>query len=157
MSLTDTFKTTPKTTLKNLVQTLHDGQEGFRTASENVKDASLKEVFGRFSLQRSKFAGELERELLSFGEEDPQNEGTSVAGAIHRGWIDLKAALTKQDDHAVLAEAERGEDVAVKAYKDALDRDNLPQPLRVTITTQAVAVKAAHDEIKALRDSTKKG
>ena len=155
MSLTDTFKTTPRSTLKNLVQILHDGQEGFRKASEDVKDPALKQVFSRFSLQRSKFAGELEAELLTLGEEDPQNEGTTLSGKIHRGWIDLKAALTKGDNHAVLAEAERGEDAAVAAYKKALEAD-LPAPLHQTISAQASHIDLAHVEIRTLRDAAKK-
>ena len=154
MSLTETFKTSPKHTLKNLVQILHDGQQGFRKASENVKDAQLKEVFSRFSLQRSKFAGELESELLSLGEEDPQNEGTTIAGTVHRGWIDLTAAFTSNDNHAVLAEAERGEDAAVKAYKEALENE-LPSSVRQTVAAQATQIKLAHDEVKALRDASK--
>jgi uncharacterized protein (TIGR02284 family) len=146
---------TPKSTLKNLVKTLRDGQEGFSHASENVKNPRLKELFARFSLQRAKFAGELEAELLSLGEKDPEKEGSSVGGAIHRTWIDLKAALTKGDDHGVLSEAERGEDVAKKAYKDALEENDLPAPIRAIVTKQAAEIQAAHDEVKALRDATK--
>jgi uncharacterized protein (TIGR02284 family) len=155
MSITDTFKTTPNKTLKNLIQILHDGQEGFKKASESVKDSSLKEVFSRYSLQRSQLAGELESELLTLGEKDPQDEGSTVTGAIHRGWIDLKAALTRGDNHSVLAEAERGEDAAFKAYKDALEETDLPANLRQTIAEQAVKVKAGHEVIRSLRDAAK--
>jgi uncharacterized protein (TIGR02284 family) len=137
------------------VETLLDGQKGFQQSAESVKSPALKELFSSLSLQRAKFAGTLESELLALGEQDPQKESGSVAGAVHRGWIDLKSALLKQDDHAVLAEAERGEDVAVKAYRDALEKD-LPAPLREIIAEQAVEVKAGHDQVKALRDATKK-
>jgi uncharacterized protein (TIGR02284 family) len=145
-----------KSTLKDLIKTLRDGQEGFAHAAENVKTPKLKELFARFSLQRSKFAGELETELRGLGEKDPQKEGSSVSGAIHRTWIDLKTALGKDDDHAVLSEAERGEDVAKKAYKDALAESDLPGPIRQIIGAQAMEIQAAHDEVKALRDATKK-
>jgi uncharacterized protein (TIGR02284 family) len=155
MSLTDTFKTTPRSTLKGLVQTLNDGKEGFRQASENVKDEDLKQLFSEFSLQRSKFAGVLEAELLSLGEADPQDEGTTLSGKIHRGWIDIKGALTKADRHAVLAEAERGEDVAVKAFKDALETD-LTAPLRETIAEQAAEVQLAHNTVRDLRNACAK-
>ncbi len=127
---------------------------GFAHAADSVKNPRLKEIFTRFSLQRSKFAGELESELLALGEKDPQKEGGTTAGALHRGWIDLKSAFLNEDNHAVLSEAERGEDVAKKAYKEALDEE-LPAPLREIITAQASAVQAAHDEVKALRDAMK--
>jgi len=156
MSISSTFTASPQTTLKNLVQILNDGKEGFQQSAENVKNPQLKEIFARLSLQRSKFAGQLESELLALGEEDPQNEGTTVSGKLHRAWIDIKSAITKNDDHAVLAEAERGEDAAKDAFKDALEHDNLPAPLREIITAQQTEVLAAHDEVKALRDATKK-
>jgi uncharacterized protein (TIGR02284 family) len=135
---------------------LHDGQEGFRKASEGVKDTQLKELFSRFSLQRAQFAGALEEELRSLGEEDPQNEGTTLSGKAHRVWIDLKSALTGSDDHAVLAEAERGEDVAKEAYKNALEDQGLPSSLRDIVSDQAVQIQRAHDEVKTLRDVSKK-
>src|SRR4029078_8704180 len=47
-------------TLNGLIETLKDGQEGFRQASEAVKDCQLKMLFGEYSLQRAKFAGELQ-------------------------------------------------------------------------------------------------
>ncbi len=154
MSLTENFKSTPHGVLKDLVQTLHDGQEGFHTASEAVKNSNMKEVFGRLSLQRAKFAGELQSELLALGEKDPQKEGSTVAGTLHRGWLNLRAALTSGKPHAILEEAERGEDAAKKAYKEALDRDDLPTPIREILTSQAAEVQKAHDEVKALRDVT---
>ena len=140
--------------LSNLVQILHDGQEGFRKASEGVKDAQLKELFSRFSLQRAEFSGQLENELRNLGEEDPQDEGSTVAGTAHRVWIDLKAAITGNDAHAILAEAERGEDAAKDAYKNAL-AEELPAPLHELVSKQAAQVQKAHDEVKALRDATK--
>lgn len=148
-----TTQTNTRETLKDLVQILHDGQKGFKKASEDVEDHRLKEIFSRLSLQRSRFAGDLEEELRLLGEKDPQNEGTTVAGAVHRVWIDLKAAITGNNNHAILSEAERGEDAAVKAYREALEDADLPSSLRSTITRQAAEVKAAHDEVKALRDS----
>ncbi len=139
-------------TLNNLIETLKDGQNGFREASADVDSVELKTLFSKYSLQRSHFAGELQSLVQSLGESDPTNTG-SVAGAIHRGWIDLKAALLSKDEHAVLAECERGEDIAVAAYKKALEQKDLPATVRSTLTQQAAEVKAAHDDIRDRRDS----
>src|SRR5437764_2903091 len=138
-------------TLNSLIETLKDGQEGFRQASEAVKDATLKSLFNEYSLERAKFAGELQNEVIrSFGESKPE-ESSSTAGALHRAWINLKSALTAGDDHAILAECERGEDSAVNEYRKALE-ENLSAPLREIISRQSADVKAAHDRVKALRD-----
>lgn len=143
-------------TLNSLIETLKDGQEGFRQASEAVKDSTLKSLFSEYSLQRAKFAGELQNEVIrSLGDNKPEDT-SSVAGALHRAWINLKSALTAGDDHAILAECERGEDSAVSEYKKAMEDENLSSPLRDIISRQYTEVKAAHDRVKGLRDSTKK-
>ena len=141
-------------TINDLIETLKDGQEGFRQASEAVKDTQLKTLFSEYSLQRSKFAGELQNEAISLGEHNPENT-SSTAGAMHRAWINLKAAITSGDDHSVLAECERGEDSAVAGYKKAMEDEELSAPVRETISRQFTQVKNAHDRIKALRDAMK--
>jgi uncharacterized protein (TIGR02284 family) len=141
-------------TINDLIETLKDGQEGFRQASEAVKDSQLKSLFSEYSLQRAKFAGELQNEAISLGDHNPE-DSSSTAGAMHRTWINLKSAITSGDDHAVLAECERGEDSAVNEYKKAMEDEDLSAPVRETITRQYTDVKNAHDRIKALRDATK--
>ncbi|HEY0368613.1 MAG TPA: PA2169 family four-helix-bundle protein [Chthoniobacterales bacterium] len=141
-------------TINSLIETLKDGQEGFRQAAEAVKDSQLKTLFNEYSLQRSRFAGELQNEAIGMGESDPENT-SSTAGAMHRAWINLKSAITTQDDHAILAECERGEDSAISEYKKAMEHNDLTSPIRDTVSRQYTDVKAAHDRIKALRDASK--
>ena len=141
-------------TVNDLIETLKDGQEGFKQASEGVKDSQLKTIFSEFSLQRSRFAGELQSEAINLGESNPE-DSSSVAGAAHRAWINIKSAITAQDDHAILAECERGEDSAVSEYKKAMEKQELSSPIRDIISRQYTDVKSAHDKIRALRDAAK--
>lgn len=141
-------------TINSLIETLKGGQEGFRQASGAVKDSQLKSLFNELSLQRAKFAGELQSAAVQLGESDPE-DSSSTAGALHRAWINLKSAITSQDDHAILAECERGEDSAVAEYKKAME-DELAAPVRDIVSRQYTDVKAAHDKIRALRDARKK-
>ena len=138
--------------MNGLIETLKDGQEGFRQASEAVRDFQLKMLFGEFSLQRAKFAGELQNEAINLGDHCPETS-SSTAGALHRAWMNLKAAITSHDDHAILSECERGEDSAVNEYKKAMEEEKLSAPIRETISRQYAAVKDAHDRIRALRDA----
>lgn len=137
--------------LNDLIETLKDGQEGFRASSVDVESPDLKSLLSKYSLQRSAFAGELQALARSLGENTPETSG-SVAGALHRGWIDLKAALASRDAHAILAECERGEDSAVAQYRSALEHNSLPADVRATLQTQFAAVQAAHDHVRNLRD-----
>src|SRR3569623_1564496 len=106
-------------TMNDLIETCRDGQEGFQQAAEAINDSELKTLFYEYSQQRAQFGAvlmELVRELGG----DPTHSG-STAGALHRGWMDLKSAITGGSEESILNEAERGEDSAKDAYKDALE------------------------------------
>jgi uncharacterized protein (TIGR02284 family) len=137
-------------TLNGLIETCKDGQNGFKEAAEGVERPDLKSLFYEFSQQRSQFVGELQSLVQGLGG-DPENTG-SVAAALHRGWINIKSAVTGKDEGAILNECERGEDSAKNAYKSALE-EPLPANIIETVQTQYAAVQAAHDRVKALRDS----
>ena len=136
--------------LNGLIQTCRDGQDGFKDAAEGVKRSDLKTLFYEYSQQRSQFAGVLQGLVRNLGSE-PETEGT-ISGALHRGWIDLKSAITGGDDHSILNECERGEDSAKTAYTSALEH-NLPADVTDVIRQQSQAVQAAHNRIKDLRDA----
>ena len=137
-------------TLNGLIETCKDGHLGFQQASEGVERSDLKSFFSECSLQRSQFAGELQTLVQTLGG-DPENSG-SLAGSLHRGWINIKSAVTGKDESAILNECERGEDVAKNAYKEALE-GFLPDYMREVVQKQSAAVSVAHDRVKALRDS----
>jgi uncharacterized protein (TIGR02284 family) len=134
-------------TLNNLIQTCRDGEEGFRTAAEGVESEELKELFRGYSRQRASFAGELQDEVRRLGGEAA--EGGSVTGSFHRGWMGLKAALTGEDERAILGECERGEESALAAYRAALGTD-LPAGVRAMVERQFAEVKEAHRRIGGL-------
>ena len=138
--------------LNNLIETCKDGQDGFKTAAEGVDRSELKTLFYEFSQQRASFAGELQNEVRRLGG-DPEKSG-SVAASLHRGWIDIKSAVTGKDDNAIIAECERGEDSAVRNYKDALTDESLPSDVRTVVERQYAAVQAAHDRIRSLERAT---
>ncbi|HMF81282.1 MAG TPA: PA2169 family four-helix-bundle protein [Candidatus Acidoferrum sp.] len=140
--------------IDDLIETLKDGQEGFKQAAEGVKDPQLKAVFDEYSRQRARFAVELRSKAQSADGRESEISG-SAAGALHRGWINLKSALTRGDDHAILAECERGEDSAVEEFSKALN-NGLSAPVQEMVSRQFVQIKEAHDRVKSLRDATKK-
>jgi uncharacterized protein (TIGR02284 family) len=141
-----------RSTINDLIESWKDGDEGFRTAAEKVKDATIKSDFLKFARQRAGFAGELQAEVTRLGG-DPAKSGTTT-GAIHRGWIDLKSAVTGDSDHGILEEAERGEDAAVKNYRDALAK-NLPADIEAIVSRQMHKIQQTHNTVKAMRDRGK--
>ncbi|MGA9670626.1 MAG: PA2169 family four-helix-bundle protein [Terracidiphilus sp.] len=141
-----------ETTLRSVIQSLIDGQEGFQKIGDELKNETHKRYFLAESLKRAEFRGELETVLHQEGVHDIKEDGTT-SGALHRAWADIKSKLGG-GDHTLLVTAEQGEDEAKTAYKDALDKE-LPLPVRQLLSTQSAHIQASHDYVKAARDSTK--
>jgi uncharacterized protein (TIGR02284 family) len=141
--------------LNNLIETCKDGQNGFQTAADGITRSDLKSLFYQYSQQRAQFAGELQEEVRRLGG-DPEQTG-SVAATLHRGWINIKSAVTGEDENAVLAECERGEDSAVANYRDALADETLPSDVRSVVERHYAQVKEAHDRVRNLERATDAG
>ena len=141
-------------TINGLIETLKDGEKGFKEASEAVKDPQLRSLFQQYSQQRHRFASELQAQAQTLGESKPE-KSSSTAGALHRAWINLKSAVTSGDDKAILSEVERGEDSAVHEFQDAMN-DGLTGHVREIVSHQFTEIKSAHDRVKSLRDTAKK-
>ncbi len=138
--------------LEHLIERCRDGHNGFREAAEKVKRSDLKTFFNEVSLERGRFAEELQNELVRLGKPDKRVSGTTE-GALHRAWIDTKVALGG-DDHTVLDWLEHGEDVAKDAYQKAISSD-LPENIAQIVRRQAASVQQVHDRVKMLRDTAK--
>ncbi len=136
--------------LKKLSGTLRDGEKGFSEAAEKADASSLKSMFTEMSSQRSQLATELEPLTRQYGE--TPREGGSVGAALHRGWLNVREAITGHDDYAVVAEAERGEDVAKGNYEDVL-KEELPADVRQVVEAQYNKIKASHDKVRDLKHS----
>ena len=136
-------------TLNDLIETCKDGEEGFRSCIDDVRDPQFKALF-RGRLQDCKnAAAELQEIVRSLGG-DPETK-SSFSGALHRRWLDIKSLITGPDDLAILEECERGEDLAKRNYRNALDRV-LPPEIRTCVDRQYQGVIRNHDQIKSLRD-----
>ena len=138
--------------IENLIETCKDGQKGYQDAAAHAKRSDLKTYFNQQSLERSRFAGELEAELIHLGKPDKKVSG-SVGGTLRRAWIDTKVSLGG-GDKTILESLEAGEDSAKEAYEKAVSGD-LPENIAQIVRRQAVSVERAHDKVKSLRDEAK--
>jgi len=136
--------------LNDLIETSKDGERGFTKSAQDANDPQLKSVFNEGARRCREAIVELQALVRAEGG-DPDNTG-SVSGAIHRGWVSLREAVTSRDDEAILEEVERGEDYAKGQYRKALDEQALPSSLREVIDRQYRGVIANHDRVRALRD-----
>ena len=134
-------------TLNGLIETSKDGANGFREAAGAVTRPDAKALFTSRVPAIEGAVAELQVEVRRLGG-DPETTG-SLAAAVHRGWIDLKAAVTGKDEAAVITECERGEELAVTRYEDALKGD-LPAEVRAVVERQYRGTVANLEKVRAL-------
>ena len=135
----------------NVISVCRDAEQGFRGAAQAVSEPTMKEMFQQYSAQRAQFASDLQTSEKALGFETINPQG--LGGMLFASWISLKGLLTRHDVHALLVEAERGEDWSLKTYRAALGM-TLPPEIGSIIQKQFEEVQKAHDRIKSLRDST---
>jgi uncharacterized protein (TIGR02284 family) len=140
--------------INSLIEINNDRVAGFEKAIADIKDENidLKELFQGYAEQSRKNGQEL---AAIVGSAQEVETGTSVSGTLHRAWIDVKSIFGRSDRASILSEAEHEEDVIKKAYQEALSSCEVPAEATQIITRQASGINAAHDQIKALRDTAK--
>lgn len=141
--------------LNDLIQINNDRADGFERAAKDLAEENidLKVIFDKFSSGSRKNVTELAGLIGKQG--DNPDTGNTILGSLHRTWIDIKASFGGDDRHSILAECERGEDAIKKAYRDALQENDLGTEIRETLLSQQQDINLSHDAIKALRDASK--
>jgi uncharacterized protein (TIGR02284 family) len=143
-------QSTDQRVTSDLLETLEDGRKGFTEAAEKLAESDQPDIaatFTRFADQRAGYITELKGLAADYG--DVVDDSGSAGGAVHRGWIALKDALTGSDHRHVVSAALTGENHAVSEFQKALDTDISPR-LRSVVDRQLAEITAARDEVEAL-------
>ena len=133
--------------LNELLTKNYDAEAGYKLASENVKDNTLKEYFNRRAKERYDFGHQIKNEIKVYGE--TPDKGTSLAGDAHRLWMNVKSTLSNDNEEAILEETIRGEKNAIDEYNNILEEPNLPPTTESILNNQLNTIKSALEEVKA--------
>lgn len=138
--------------LNDLLQITNDRMEGFQKVEKEVMEfhPKLRETFREMSIQSTKMKTELSSLIREKGG-DPDNS-TTVAGGLHRTWIDVKNAFTSDNDEASLESVAFGENAAVNAYDDALKSGDLCPESTNVVRDQLISLKSSYEKFKNLAD-----
>ena len=132
------------TVLNGLIETCHDGENGFLEAVELTREPSLRSLFAEFAEQRRQFAVQLQYEVSKRGGR-PEQSG-SLLGKVHRRWIDVKSAFTGGGMAAIMTECGRGEEMAIRAYRKALAAD-VSEDVHLLVEEQYAQIQRVRDRI----------
>jgi uncharacterized protein (TIGR02284 family) len=133
--------------LNHLIETCKDAERGFRHVAEHATNPAVKSLFLDIACQRAGFAADLLPHAQRLGGAR-EAEGTA-AGALHRTWIDLRHAISRDDQKAAIYEAERGEHFSLGVYKDALE-GMLPPTVRDVVESQYAEVQKTGERLRGL-------
>ncbi len=140
--------------LRTLAELHIDRIKGYKKVLEDVKpeDTELKKLFtGMISLSQD-FKEQLENYLEYMGGEEV-NDQSSLLSKIHQTWIDIKAALSSQDNESLLASCEFGENVIIGAYEKVLeDHQEMEISLKMVLMNQLEALKGSAILIKGIKE-----
>ena len=137
--------------LNSLINILNDGKQGYESAAETTDSLELKAVFGKYALERAAYATELKAHIKQHGGNEDDNDNGGLLGAAHRAWIDIKQAVTGNDNKSILDAIVTGEKAAIEKYDgyiaDYTDHaDHLP-----LLKKQRDSIQQALSQIESLK------
>ncbi|EOR94826.1 hypothetical protein ADIARSV_2042 [Arcticibacter svalbardensis MN12-7] len=137
--------------LMHLLSICNDGKEGYKTAAEDVDSTELKTLFSMYSIQRAEFEMQLKKAIHQLGG-NPDNETGGPIGTLHRVWMDIKTAFTKNDDEAILEACVTGEKSALEAYDKVITDPGIDAEIMTVLATQRTGVADCLKNIQILKD-----
>ena len=140
--------------LRKLIIINNDRYEGYQDAKNHAEDGDLKILFEKYSLQSKKFGNEIEMMIPDLSDDVPDGDDTKASGKLFRAWMEIKDNLAPNNRKAVLSSCEFGEDAAKREYDRVLeDSEDISPEALALIRRHRAELQAAHDDIKAMRDS----
>lgn len=139
-------------TLNELIEVLNDGVSFYEDASTSVDNPSYKSLFTRMASTKRSIATDLKAQVALHGE-TPASGGT-IAGALRKGYTDLRASMSKHGDATYISQLEETEDRILHAFQDALTSSDRAE-VRQIAQNYLPDVRRMHDEMRALKQQVK--
>jgi uncharacterized protein (TIGR02284 family) len=134
-----------------LYKIVEAGEKGYAVVASNVSNHALKILYKSYAQQRFLFKEEIFAEIQRLGGHARPRD--NFLGLIHRGRIDIFAALTigaENVEKVVLKEVLLGETVAIKAYEKTLKKD-LPPETREMLERQFDEVRNVVQQVRLIK------
>ena len=142
--------------LNHLVHVNREAEAGLLTAARTIKNSELETLFDGIAKQHAKFLTELESEIGRQGGSTHDSASSPVGEAVHRGWTDLKAAVSGNSAGSLLASCDGTEQSVEVAYTDAVD-DNPTGRTHTFLSKHLHEIKELRSRLHRLLEQAKDG
>lgn len=139
------FNENTQSKLNDLLQRSYDAKLGYQKVAEKAENPSLKAFLSHKANERNEHIAELRQTLVNNGLEIKETDGT-VAGSLHRGWINAKTFFSHDSDEAVLEEVRNGEKVALDDYQDVISSGEMPAPVKSILEKQRQVIQSSYNK-----------
>ena len=136
-------------TLNTLIATTIDSVTGYENSAKDIANQRFAEIFRERANERQQVVEQLRAEVRRLGG-NPEDDG-SFMGKTHQRFEDMKAAITGQDEKAIINEVERGEDYLKEKFESALSSEHLSGESRTVVESVFQSVRAGHDQMSQLK------
>lgn len=136
--------------LNDLLNITNDRIAGFAKVEDKVWEtrSDLKLTYDDMVSRSTDMKNDLINLInLKGGEAD---NSTSVSGAFHRAWIDVKNTFSSDKEESTLENVVFGEKAAIEAYQDALASGDLCPESTALVSEQLVRLKASYAKFETL-------
>lgn len=136
-------------TLNTLIATTIDSVTGYENSAKDIDNQRFAEIFRERASERQQVVEQLRAEVRRLGG-NPEDDG-SFMGKTHQRFEDMKAAITGQDEKAIINEVERGEDYLKAKWEAALESGKLSGESRAVVERCYQSVRSGHDQMSQLK------
>ena len=139
--------------INGLIEKNNDAHKGYIKAAENADSHQLKAFLNDQANQRKTFNGKLSADLRAYNPSFDIDTDGSTTGSLHRTWMDVKAALSMDDDESLLEECIRGDKASAEEYEEFLNKHStLHTNIKSTVQNQLQEIRSTLSKVKRLED-----
>lgn len=153
MAQNENFIDSQKNTIDDLFELLeknYDSQKGFVIAENATKNIQLRKFLKKQAGQKDTFVEELTNLLISLNAL-PEEKGT-VAGKVHRAWMNFQTAFTNNIEETILKECLRWEKETEREYVERLEKNNFPTNISNILQRHLSLIRITIAQVSSLED-----
>jgi uncharacterized protein (TIGR02284 family) len=136
--------------LNQLAVVCGDSAHLFQAAHEALSNDLLRALLGNYAQQRTHFTIALRAEIHRQG--GMAEERSSLQGTLHRGWLNIKSALTGGDEQAIVSECLRQEEVVLQTYDDVCHKMDLPADVLALVERQYKELRLIYTNLRRIEE-----